>query len=505
MMSLEDIIDQLPVNIYWKNKEGVILGCNQTMIESFGLSSKEICINKTDYAFLCSEEAEKIQQLDQEVIRTGKTIVAEEVVKMSSNNKAVFLSIKKPLKNQEGEITGILGCSVDITESKRTQLNELQVLNTIISLMPGNVYWIDRQGHYLGCNDNELYFFGISSKEDLIGKRNTDFQGFLISEILNLVNKKVMETGQNITLEEPALLKGGGMATYLTNKGPIKNEYGEVVGMVGISFDITERKQHESELKKLKEEADRASKIKTEFIKSMQHDIQTPAAGLYQALSRMKECETDPQSKSYLEMLSRMSLQLVNLCRNFMDTTDAELGEHPFMLKEINIRQLASAVLDLHKYTAFNKGLTLYLSISEKAPLCIISDEMRLQRILMNLLGNAIKFTQEGSVSLSIDVDDNNCLCVTVKDTGIGIAADKLNSIFEKYIRAVNEKDGYPGFGLGLYIVNKFARDLKASVDVSSRIGGGTSFTLRLPHCITGSGGVIVSEFFNSPFLLSTG
>ena len=108
------------------------------MVESFGLSSKEVCIHKTDYAFLCPEEAEKIQLLDEEVIRTGKIITAEEIVKTPSNDKAVFLSIKKPLKNQEGAIIGVLGCSVDITESKRTQLKELQVLNTIISLMPGN-------------------------------------------------------------------------------------------------------------------------------------------------------------------------------------------------------------------------------------------------------------------------------------------------------------------------------------------------------------------------------
>lgn len=503
MMLLEDIIDQLPVNLYWKNKEGIILGCNQTMIDSFGLSSKEACINKKDSAFLCPEEAEKIRLLDEEVIRTGKTIiVAEDVVKTKTHDKAIFLSIKKPLFNREEQIVGILGVSVDITESKKTQLNELQVLNTIISLMPGNVYWVDKQGRYLGCNDNELYFFGISSKEDLIGKRNIDFQGFLIAEILDLANKKVMETGHNITIEEPALLKGGGMATYLTNKGPIKNECGEVVGMVGISFDITERKQHEAELKKLKEEADRANKIKTEFIKSMQHDIQTPAAGLYQALSRMKERETDPHNKNYLDMLSRMSLQLVNLCRNFMDTTDAELGEHPLILKEINIRQMASDVLDLHKYTAFNKGLTLQVNISEKVPQCILSDEMRLQRILINLLGNAIKFTHKGSVGLIIDVDDNH-LCFSVKDTGIGIAADKLNSIFEKYTRAVDEKDGYAGFGLGLYIVNKFARELKGNMSVFSELEKSTVFNFILPIIIDSdkSYNTIINEIFCSPFV----
>lgn len=501
-MILEDIIEQLPINVYWKNVEGVLLGCNQTTLDSFGISSKEDYVGKTDYAFFCQEEADNLRRLDLEVIHTGKTLIAEEMVKTATHDKAIFLSIKKPLLNQEKHIIGILGVSVDITESKRSQLNELQVLNTVISLMPGNVYWMDRGGRYLGCNDNEIHFLGLSSKKDLIGKRNIDFQGFFIAEILDLVNKKVMETGRNISIEEPALLKGGSMATYLSNKGPIKNESGDIVGMVGISFDITERKQHEAELKILKEEADRASKIKTEFIKSMQHDIQTPAAGLYQALSIMKERENNPQNKSYLDMLSRMSLQLVNLCRTFMDTTDAELGEHPLRLKEINIRQMASDVLDLHKYAAFNKNLTLYLTISEKVPQCIISDEIRLQRILLNLLSNAIKFTQEGSVRLIIDVEGNH-LCFSVKDTGIGIAADKLSSIFKKYSRAVDESAGYPGFGLGLYIAKKFAMELGGSVRVFSKLNGGTTLDCILPITIEENRlcDVAINESYSSPWV----
>ncbi len=478
-----DIIEQLPVNVYWKDINGILLGCNQNNLDSFNIPSKEEYIGKTDYAFFPKEQADKLVRFDQEVIRTGKTIIDEEVVTKSNNEKAIYLSIKQPLRDRNNIIVGLLGVSIDITESKKNQLKELQVLNTIINLMPGNVYWMDTQGYYLGCNQNQLSSVEFVSSEQFIGKRNVDLSGFIIPEALDPVNKKVMETGKTMILEEPAILSDGSVATYLSNKGPIFNEENEVVGMVGVSFDITERKKQEEEVKRLKEEAEMANRIKTEFIKAMQHDIQTPAAGIYQALQQLKKKENNTGNKQYLEMLSQMSKQLLNLCSSFVESTDAEIGEHPLTVTEIDIRQLARDVLEMNQYAAFNKRLALHLKITERVPQFIKTDSFRLQRILMNLLGNAIKFTEQGKVMLEINCieeEKKSKLHIIVKDTGIGIAKDKQGIIFDKYSRVVSEDLQYPGFGLGLYIVKKFVDDLLGEIQVKSELLQGTMVSIKL-------------------------
>ena len=135
------------------------------------------------------------------------------------------LSDKVPLKNKNNHTIGILGVSVDITNAKQEITDKLEMLENILAMVPGTLYWMDKEGYYLGCNDNQAEVIGLNSRKEILGKRNIDMPGFLISEILDPINKEVMEQGKTILLEEPAILKDGTRAIFLSSKTSI------IVGM----------------------------------------------------------------------------------------------------------------------------------------------------------------------------------------------------------------------------------------------------------------------------------
>jgi PAS domain S-box len=176
-------------------------------------------------------------------------------------------------------------------------LENLNMLENIIAVMPGNVYWMNREGIYLGCNDNEAQAVGLKSRFDIVGKRNIDISGFVIPDVLDQINQNVMKTGEVVVIEEPAILKDGTPATFLSSKVPLFNSDETVIGMVGISIDITERKEAEKSLKMAKELAEAANQTKTEFLANMRHDLRTPFSGILGLTECMEQEETDAEKK----------------------------------------------------------------------------------------------------------------------------------------------------------------------------------------------------------------
>ncbi|EKD46098.1 MAG: sensory histidine-kinase / response regulator, partial [uncultured bacterium] len=285
-IGFREILDQLPGHIYWKNREGVCLGANKNNWSDFGTESLEEFVGKTDYDLFPKHEADRLRMADEEVMRSGESRVFEEESTISGGEKILYLSHKAPLRDKSNQIIGIIGTSVDITSSKRETLDKLKILENIIAFMPGHVYWMDRDGIYLGCNDNQAKSIGLASRQEIIGKRNTEIRGFFIHEVLDPINKEVMETGKTIIAEEPAILHDGTKAIFLSTKAPLYNYNSEIVGMVGISIDITVRKKAEKEADNLKlETALHKTKLREQekFRKSanqVAHDIRSPLTSL---------------------------------------------------------------------------------------------------------------------------------------------------------------------------------------------------------------------------------
>lgn len=487
-LTLEEIVSQLPGNVYWKDMKLDFIGANTNNWKDFGFSSYSEYKGKTDYDIFPKAEADKVRLLDEEVIRTREPRVAEERLTNSKGEVIDFLSHKKPLLDKKGRVVGVLGCSVDITKAKKVASDKLAMLDNIISVMPGNVYWMNRDGVYLGCNDNEAKAVGLDSRKDIVGKRNVDISEFVIPEALDLNNEQVFEKGITITSEEPAVLPNGEKAVFLSNKTPIHDSQGNIIGLVGISIDITDRKRQEKELGKARKKAEESNKIKSDFISNMEHDIRTPFVGVYGMVKILAERETDSEKKELLEDVSLCAKELMDYCDGILDFSIVESEEMVVQSKRLSLKEVVHSVILIESVAAKGKNLDLRLKYDDGLPDTLVGDPHRLKRILLNLVSNAIKFTKEGHVTLSAKLHAYHkeqrkvIVELKVEDTGVGIPDDKKEFVYERFSKVTPSNKGiYKGLGLGLRIVKQFVAELDGEIELESEIGVGSRFSIFIP------------------------
>lgn len=493
-ISLESIVDQLPGHIYWKSKSFRNLGSNRNNWKDCGFSSLQDYKNKTDYDIFNKEEADKIRAVDEEVIGFGKVITIEEWATTSSLGNALFLSQKKPLYNAKGEIIGLVGVSIDITTAKKEMEDRLEMLENIIAIMPGTVYWMNREGMYLGCNDNEARAIGLSSRKDIIGKRNVDLPGFLIPEVLDPVNEKVMANDKAIILEEPAMLRDGTEATFLSNKVPIHDREGVVVGMVGISIDITERIKIQEALKKAQGQIDGMALVSA----SIAHELRTPLASIrstlysintylpkliaayYQALSH--NLDVPQLNEKILHSLQEatasinkkvdhsnmvIDMLLTNLAHNQINSTDFIKCSIAETVKEA-----------VQKYT-FAVGQKKLVKVNITQDFNFHGKSILIVHILFNLFKNALYFIQKarkGDIQIWTEVGETHN-SLHFKDTSQGISPEILPHIFDQFF----SQDTNHGTGIGLAFSKMVMQAHGGDISCRSVYGEYAEFILTFP------------------------
>lgn len=481
-------ISQFPGHLYIKDATGQGLWCNANNAIDFGLSSEDDFVGKRDADLFNISEARSIHEADKEVIKSGKLMTVEELVTVNGEER-LYQSLKIPLRDKHNNIVGLIGNSIDITDAKKVVTEKLAMLENIIAMMPGYVYWMDREGTYLGCNDNEAKVIGLSSRKEIVGKKNVDMPGFLIAEELDPVNEKIMSTGKAITLEEPAKLPNGKDGIFISSKTPLKDHQGNVIGLLGVSIDITERKKMENELVLSKEKAEVASKAKEEFLYNMRHDIRTPFSGISGMAHLLQDQETDPQKLKYIHNISASSEQLLDYLNTILEFTQTESGSVPIVSKQVFLKELVEACVDMFRSATENSQIQLIFDYDDNLSNEYFTDDFRVKRILINLIGNAVKFTPKGGkievlASLAGHKPGTREALVrlAVKDTGIGIPEEKQDIIFEKFERLTSSYKGkYKGTGLGLYAVKTLVHDLEGDVKVESRVGQGATFICDIP------------------------
>jgi two-component system aerobic respiration control sensor histidine kinase ArcB len=484
-VSLEEILEQLPGHIYWKDKSCVFVGSNTNNWKDFGLKSLTDYKGKTDYDLFSKEEADKLRFIDEEVIRSDEFKVVEEELTNADGKKALYLSHKIPLRNKFNQIVGILGVSVDITSARRETLDRLQLLENIIGVMPGHVYWMNKEGVYLGCNDNQAKALGFVSRKEIVGKRNAELRVFMIPEVLDPINKKVMESGETILIEEPALSPEGGQATFLSSKVPLHNSQGEIIGMVGISFDITARKEAEHELKIAKEGAEAANKAKTEFLATISHELRTPLNGIIGMAQILVNQKLSVKLRDHVQDIFEASNLLLSLVNDMLDFAKLEAGEMDVLAEPVDLKILVNETTDIMIYQAKSKGLDFVVDYAETVPYQVLTDSRAIKQILLNLLSNAIKFTEQGQIALQVScikkTENAAMLQITVTDSGIGIPADKMSLIFERFKQLDSSLTRrYGGTGLGLAITKQLVEKLGGEIGVETQLGKGSTFWVKL-------------------------
>lgn len=357
----------------------------------------------------------------------------------------------------------------------------------ILELMPGHVYWLDKNNVYLGCNATQAQHAQLNSRLEIVGKKNNDlpWRGEEADE-LDKINLEVMQHGiAKSKVETATMINGPGV--YFSQKVPLRDESGIVVGMLGISIDITELKNTEKALIAAKERAEAASQSKVEFIANMSHDIRTPLNGVIGMSRLLQDQLHNPQQKQFASWITESGEQLLSLLNNILDIVSAEnVTDDDIRQDTFNLRSYIDDLVQLERPMTILKNIEFHVEIDEQVPEFVVADRVKLHRILLNLLGNAIKFTQAGYILMEIKFVDTDhekpYLQFQVIDTGIGISDEHKDKVFERFFRGSSSYSGvYSGYGVGLHIAQSYVRLLGGELKFVSQPGMGTTFYFDMP------------------------
>ncbi len=295
-----------------------------------------------------------------------------------------------------------------------------------------------------------------------------------------IASEEVLETGLSI---EFRVRDNSGIYRWILSRGDIVDTTadGKPLRAMGIMSDITERKRMEDELITARIAAEDANHAKSQFLSSASHELRTPLNGVLgyvQLLQRQKNLPKE--SQGYLDAIENCGQHLLNLINDVLDLAKVESGTFKLSMHTTKLRDVLAGVGDILRQRAQAKNLGYEHKVSAQVPDLVRTDEVKLRQILVNLLGNAVKFTESGKVWLEVDYDtDERVLLFSVVDTGVGIPDDKIKAIFEPFSR-VNEHDG-KGTGLGLAICRRLCEAMGGQLSVSSEMGRGTTFRFDIP------------------------
>lgn len=359
-------------------------------------------------------------------------------------------------------------------------------LENIIERIPYFIFWKSTDLVYLGCNQRFANLIGKKSPVDIIGK--TDFElgwGEGEAEAYREGDCAVMNGNSKVNVEEILARPDGSNIVMLVSKVPLRDKYNNCIGILGVSTDITDRKKMEEELRISKELAEAASHAKTLFLENMRHDLRTPLTGIVGFVNILKEEISDKRLSEYMDHLLASTNSLSDLINDILESIRISSGEISLINKKFNIKEKTTQIISFSK-KIYKKNIETIVEFNANLPDYIEGDSFRIGRIILELVKNALKFTDEGAVKISLSLlslgHENLALKLIVKDSGIGIPKEKQAEIFEKFNRLTPSYQGvYKGVGLGLSIVKQFLNELNGEINLNSEVDSGSAFTCIIP------------------------
>ena len=381
-----------------------------------------------------------------------------------------------------------LNSAKKLIEAANSELkNSQHELETIIENLPAIFFIKDIDGRYLMVNRLYEEEVGVS-KLQAIGHNDQEIHSAEVAEAICTKDQQVLVGKVSDTFEESVPHKDGTEHNYLTTKVPLLNEQGNAYALIGMATDITLLKKLQAELVEAKEVAETANQAKSIFLANMSHELRTPLNAIlgFSQLMSMDKSATKQQQEN-LTIINRSGEHLLSMINDVLDLSKIEAGRMELELISVDLPLLLEDIGQMFKVRARDAGLDFWLELDSSLCRHIKTDAGKLRQILINLLGNAVKFTGEGCVSLrartfALAGDPNRLsLQVEIEDSGPGISAEHQQHIFEPFKQVAGSIADTKGTGLGLAITRSFVELMDGQISVESKPGKGALFRISLP------------------------
>lgn len=502
---LESLLRSIPDLVWMKDKDGVYITCNKRFEDFFGASRAEI-VGKSDYDFISKELADFFRENDKKAMATTIPLINYEEIPFADGHKEYLQTSKTTVRDANGGIIGVLGIGRDITEIRDAQealerqgellelffkqsiygfffmmLDEPIVWNDTIDKEKALDYIFEHQ-RITKINEAMLEQYG-AKEEDFLGFTPRDFFEHNIDEGRKIWRDFFDKGAWHVNTNErkfdgtPMIINGDYICLY-------DNE-GRITGHFGVQREVSDEIKSKEALMLAKEEAERANASKSEFLANMSHEIRTPMNAIIGLSEILLDSDLDEKQSDYLHKINSSSRMLLAIINDILDFSKIEANMLEIEHEEFSLANLLSQTMMIFAQTAQSKGLKLSCETSDEMPNVVIGDELRVSQVLLNLISNALKFTKEGEVKLSVSLREKtqNSAVVhfEVSDTGIGIQKEHVEKLFTPFSQADSSTTRkYGGTGLGLSISTRLLEAMDSKIQVQSEIGVGSVFSFDI-------------------------
>lgn len=482
---LRTLIDHLPATIYVKDNAARKIVANKADLEIIGAATEAEVLGKTDLETFNNQIGKRGFEDDLKVIKTGKPVInREEIFFNKEGEQQWLLTSKIPLHDQKGNITGLVGIGQDITEQKKANETILKFSKSI-EQSPSTIVITDVKGNI-----------------EYVNPKFTEVTGYTLAEVLGK-NPSILKSGQMspetyaelwTTIKSGEVWRGeflnkrknGELYWEWATMTSIKNEDGAITNYLSIKEDISSRKKMEADLIIAKNKAEENDRLKSAFLANMSHEIRTPL----NSIIGFSELLSDPgfesdQRYDFARIITNSGNNLLSIISDIMDISKIEAGQVEIKKNVFSVKRLIQDIHHEYQIKAHMKGVEFHIS-KDLSPddLLIESDQTKVKQVLVNFVGNALKFTEKGTIEIGAKVIGRS-VQIFVKDTGIGIPEQYHARIFERFRQVEGSYTRkYGGNGLGLAISKSLIEMLGGTIEMQSQEGKGSLFYFTLPDVL---------------------
>ncbi|MCU0878310.1 MAG: PAS domain S-box protein [Pirellulaceae bacterium] len=476
---LHTLLQNLPDSIYFKDADSRFLRVSQSLARRFSLPDPQAAVGRTDSDFFTADHAQKALADEHEMIRTGVPILDKQECETWPDGRRTWVATSKlPLRDETGQILGTFGISRDITQKKLAD----ERFRLVVEASVNALLMVDRRGKIVLVNSQTERIFGYA-RDELLGQTVE----LLVPPAVRPAHPQLRESffarpqlrAMGSSPDLYGVRKDGTLFAVEIGLSPLETEDG-MFALASV-VDITARKALEDSLRLAKESAEAASRAKSDFLANMSHEIRTPMNAIIGMTELMLGTDVTPVQRDYLSMVLESGESLLAIINEILDFSKIESGKMRLESIDFSLWDVVADAVKSLALRAHSKGLELVYHIARDVPEMLVSDPVRLRQIIVNLVGNAIKFTDRGEILVDVTCSEETpsgvLLRFAVSDTGMGIPPDKQKLIFDAFTQADGSTTRrFGGTGLGLAISSRLVSLLGGELQVQSEVGRGSTF-----------------------------